>query len=79
MQSIAYKQHDSVYIELCLWLPPRVAICRLLTFQLVMEKLPQTLLAESATSDEGETHYFIMTVDFDVLVKHGVVSSQAPF
>ena len=44
-----------------------------------MEKLPQTLLAESATSDEGETHYFIMTVDFDVLVKHGVVSSQAPF
>lgn len=25
----------------------------------------------------GETHYFIMTVDYDVLTKHGVVTSQA--
>jgi hypothetical protein len=29
--------------------------------------------------NEGETHYFIMTVDLDVLMKHGVVASQAPF
>ena len=50
MSRFAYKQHDSIYIELCLWLPPKVAmIGHLLKFQFVMEKLPTS---ESATSDE---------------------------
>lgn len=49
MSRVAYKQHDSIYIELCLWLPKVAFIGHLLKFQCVMEKLPTS---ESATSDE---------------------------
>lgn len=68
---------------------PRNEIAVVVNFQNHKE-VEDRLLVEcprGATSDEiplvkrliylqGETHYFIMTVDLDVLMKHGVVASQ---
>lgn len=68
---------------------PRSEIALVVNFQNHKE-VEDRLLVEcprGATSDDiplvkrliylqGETHYFIMTVDLDVLIKHGVVTSQ---